>query len=98
MAQATFSVRMDEDLKRQFDALCADFGMNATTAFNVFARAVVRERKIPFEIQASEEVTRDSGMQAFLALRDEAKKNGVQDLTLDEINEEIRQARTEVSK
>ena len=62
MAQATFSIRMDENLKRQFDALCADFGMNATTAFNVFARAVVRERKIPFEIQASEEVTRASGM------------------------------------
>jgi hypothetical protein len=32
-------------------------------------------------------------MQAFLALRYEAKKNGVQDLTLDEINEEIRQVR-----
>lgn len=93
MAQATFSVRMDEALKRQFDALCADFGMNATTAFNIFARAVVRERKIPFEIQASEEITRASGMQAFLALRAEAKKNGIQDLTLDEINEEIRQAR-----
>jgi addiction module RelB/DinJ family antitoxin len=84
---------MDETLKRQFDALCADFGMNATTAFNVFARAVVRERKIPFEIQASEEVTRSSGMQAFFDLRAEAKENGVQDLTLDEINEEIRRAR-----
>jgi addiction module RelB/DinJ family antitoxin len=90
MAQATFSVRMDENLKRQFDALCADFGMNATTAFNIFARAVVRERKIPFEIQASEELTRASGMQAFLDLRNEAKQNGVQDMTLDEINEEIR--------
>jgi addiction module antitoxin, relB/dinJ family len=84
---------MDEDLKRQFDALCADFGMNATTAFNVFARAVVRERKIPFEIQASKEVTRVSGMQAFLDLRAEAKNNGVQNLTLDEINEEIQQTR-----
>lgn len=93
MAQATFSVRMDEALKRQFDALCADFGMNATTAFNIFARAVVRERRIPFEIQASQEITRASGMQAFLALRDEAKKNGVQDMSLNEINEEIRQAR-----
>lgn len=93
MAQATFSVRMDENLKRQFDALCAEFGMNATTAFNVFARAVVRERKIPFEIQASDEVSRASGMQAFLALRTEAKENGVQDLTLEEINEEIRKTR-----
>lgn len=93
MAQATFSVRMDESLKRQFDALCADFGMNATTAFNVFARAVVRERKIPFEIQASEGLTRADGMKAFLALRSQAQKNGVQDLSLDEINEEIRLAR-----
>jgi len=42
MAQATFSVRMDETLKKQFDSLCQDFGMNASTAINVFARAVVR--------------------------------------------------------
>jgi addiction module RelB/DinJ family antitoxin len=93
MAQATFSVRMDEDLKHQFDALCTELGMNATTAFNVFVRAVVRERKIPFEIQASRNVTRTVGMQAFLDLRAEAKKNGVQGMTLEKINEEIRQAR-----
>ena len=61
MAQATFSVRMDETLKKQFDALCTDFGMTASTAINVFARAVVRERKIPFEIVSPEpEITRES--------------------------------------
>ena len=95
MALATFSVRMDESLKRQFDALCSEFGMNATTAFNVFARAVVREKRIPFEIQASRNFTRQGGMQAFMALRAQAKENGVQDLTLDEINDEIRKSRYE---
>ena len=96
MAQATFSIRMDEALKKQFDALCADFGMNATTAFNIFARAVVRERRIPFEIASPKpEVTRESGLQAFLALREEAKQSGVQDMNLDDINEEIRLARQE---
>lgn len=35
MAQATFSVRMDETLKRQFDALCADFGMNKRMVFRI---------------------------------------------------------------
>ena len=95
MAQATFSVRMEEDLKRQFDALCEEFGMNTTTAFNIFARAVVRERRIPFEIFAPQKkLTRSDGMQAFADLRAEAKKNGIQDLTLDEINEEIRQTRS----
>lgn len=95
MAQATFSIRMDEGLKLQFDSLCAEFGMNATTAFNVFARAVVRERRIPFEISASpkKEITRESGLKAFHALREQARAAAVQDISLTEINEEIRQAR-----
>lgn len=93
MSQATFSVRMDEGLKREFDSLCTDFGMNATTAFNVFARAVVRERRIPFSIQASDKMSLNNGLNAFMALRAEAKKNGLQDMTLEEINEEIKKAR-----
>ncbi len=96
MSQATFSVRMDEGLKRQFDGLCQEFGMTASTAINVFARAVVRERRIPFEIAASEpEITREGALRAFQALRAEARANGVSDLTIDEINAEIRQARQE---
>ena len=94
MAQATFSVRMDESLKKQFDGLCSDFGMTASTAINVFARAVVRERKIPFEITSPQSnITREKAMQAFMSLRQQAKENNVQDMTLDEINEEIRLAR-----
>ena len=94
MAQSTFSVRMDSNLKKQFDNLCSDFGMNATTAFNIFARAVVRERKIPFEITSSQqEITRETGLNAFYALREQAKNNGLQDMTLDEINTEINATR-----
>lgn len=76
MAQETFSVCMDETLKRQFDALCSDFGMTTSTAINVFAKAVVRERKIPFEIVSSEpEFTREKALQAFLSLRAQSEKN-----------------------
>lgn len=94
MAQATFSIRMDETLKKQFDSLCSDFGMNATTAFNIFAKAVVRERKIPFEISSpAPAVTLETGRQAFYALRSEAQQNGIADMSLEEINEEIRLTR-----
>ena len=94
MAQATFSVRMDEKLKKQFDDLCSDFGMTASTAINVFARAVVRERKIPFEIVSPKpEITREKAMQAFMSLRGQSEKNFPQGMSLDEINEEIRRAR-----
>ena len=96
MAQATFSVRMDETLKKQFDLLCQDFGMTASTAINVFARAVVRERRIPFAITSSQpEMTPSDALQAFDALRAQAKANGVSGLSLEEINEEINNARRE---
>ena len=96
MAQATFSVRMDEVLKKQFDGLCQEFGMNASTAINVFARAVVRQRRIPFEISSPEsEITREGAMQAFTNLRVQAQNNGIADMSLDDINKEIGLARME---
>ena len=96
MAQATFSVRMDEVLKKQFDGLCQEFGMNASTAINVFARAVVRQRRIPFEISAPEsDITREGAMRAFIALRAQARDNGVADMSLDDINKEVSLARME---
>lgn len=99
MAQATFSVRMDETLKKQFDGLCQEFGMNATTAINVFARAVVRQRKIPFEISSPEKkITRDGAMQAFMEMRAQARENGVSNMSLDEINKEIDLARKEMAE
>lgn len=78
MAQATFSIRMDEALKKRFDELCSEFGMNATTAFNIFARAVVRERRIPFEIKAENADSASvEGLKSFYALQDEARRNGI---------------------
>ena len=94
MAQVSMTVRMDSQLKQMFDALCREIGMSANTAMNVFARQMVKTRSIPFEIKADKEQSID-GLTAFYALRAEAQKNGIQDMTLDEINEEIRQARAE---
>ena len=95
MAQVSMTVRMDAQLKQNFDALCSQFGMSANTAMNIFANAVVVYRKIPFEIKAYEEDSAENWKRAFYALREQARENGLQDMTLDEINEEIRQARAE---
>ena len=93
MAQVSMTVRMDSNVKSAFDALCNQFGMSANAAMNIFANAVVMQRRIPFEIKAPAE--ENKGLEAFWALRTEAQKNGLQDMTLDEINEEIRLAREE---
>ncbi|MCI8646102.1 MAG: type II toxin-antitoxin system RelB/DinJ family antitoxin [Firmicutes bacterium] len=50
MAQTNVNIRMDETLKQQFDRLCSELGLNMSTAFNIFARTMVRQQKIPFEV------------------------------------------------
>lgn len=44
---------MEESIKEQFETILQDLGMNMTTGFNVFARAVIRHGGLPFELTQS---------------------------------------------
>ncbi len=50
MSQTTMTIRIDDSLKRDFDKVCDDLGMPMSTAINIFAKKVVREKRIPFEV------------------------------------------------
>ena len=50
MAQTVVNVRVDEDKKRDVEEFCKSVGMNISTAVNLFFNAILRERRIPFEI------------------------------------------------
>ena len=50
MAQSNLSIRLDENLKKDFDNVCEDLGLSMTAAFTIFAKTVVRRQGIPFEI------------------------------------------------
>lgn len=52
MAQATISARVDSTDKSAFDAFCADVGISSSAAINMFIKAVLREHRIPFAIEA----------------------------------------------
>lgn len=52
MAQTNINIRMDAELKQQFETFCSEIGMSMSTAFTVFAKKAVREYRIPFEISA----------------------------------------------
>ena len=94
MSQSAYTIRLDSDLKNRFDTLCEGFGMSASTAFNIFVRTVVRKRKIPFEIRAkSIEDSEKKALLAFDKMREDVAAAGVQDLSIDEINEIIREVR-----
>lgn len=42
------SVDSDEDLEREFMETCREIGLSPSGAFAIFARAVIRKRRIPF--------------------------------------------------
>lgn len=49
MANTNINIRMDSDLKKQFDTFCSDMGMTMTTAFNIFAKKAIEERSTPLK-------------------------------------------------
>lgn len=93
MAQAAMTVRMDAQQKSQFDRLCEQFGMSANTAINIFVKAVIRSRSIPFSIKAKEDDTTTQAREAFERIRAAEERGETPELTLDEINAEIREVR-----
>ena len=44
--------RLEKDLKDELDILCGEIGMTVTTAFTIFAKKFVRERRLPFIVDA----------------------------------------------
>ena len=70
MAQTAMSVRMDNQQKAQFDKLCEQFGMSANTAINIFVKAVIRSKSIPFSIQAKNEEEDEVTAKAKAAFQD----------------------------
>lgn len=97
MAQSAVTVRIDSEMKSRFDELCEQFGMSVNTAFNIFVNAVVRSRSIPFTIKGSR-VEQPGALDLFMQQRKMAEASQEPEMTLEEINAEIRAAREERRK
>ena len=94
MGQTATTIRIDAELKAEFDKLCDEFGMSVNTAFNIYVKTVVRQRRIPFQIEAdSVDEVMERGRRAFYEMRRIAAENGTAGMSIEEINEEIRLAR-----
>ena len=50
MAQTMVNFRMDEELKKKMEETCKDLGLSMTTAFTIFAKKMIREKRIPFDV------------------------------------------------
>ena len=52
MAQTSLTIRIDEELKKDAEALFNRIGLNLSSAINIFFRQAVGAQAIPFELKA----------------------------------------------
>ena len=50
MAQTLVNFRIDEATKKQMEQICNELGITMSTAFNIFAKKMIREKRIPFDV------------------------------------------------
>ena len=50
MAQPLINFSRDETTKKQMEQICNELGITMSTAFNIFAKKVIREKRIPFDV------------------------------------------------
>ena len=97
MEAVNVTVRMDKETKREFDKFCENVGINITTAFNMFVKATLRTRELPFVVTDadSQSQARKAFGEAFKAAQEQSIINETDKITLDEIKEIITECRRE---
>lgn len=56
------SLRIDEDVKKKAEQACEDIGMSLSTAINIYLKKLGNEKRIPFEVAASDPFYSDENM------------------------------------
>ena len=98
MAQTSLTIRIDEDLKHEAEALFNKIGLNISSAINVFFRQAVGSQSIPFELKVYDDNyhTRvNNRLKNFRSLQEEAKANELTNMTIDDVNNIIKDIRQE---
>ena len=90
---AVLQVRVDDELKSQANAVFEQMGLDLSTAVRVFLKRAIAVKGFPFEMTLDENGYRLH--QLITAMQKHSEEIGNSEMTLDEINEEIRLAREE---
>lgn len=80
----TVSVRMDDNLKRDFDSICNELGLSMTTAITMLAKKMTREKRLPFDVSLDPFYS-SSNMAALNESIEEMRQGKTVTKTLDEL-------------
>ncbi len=92
MANTLIQFRAEESSRIKAVSICEKLGIDLQTYLRMCMSRLVQENGIPFSMKLDSKSESDA-LKAMKAASRIAEENGISDLTLDEINEEIRQVR-----
>ena len=92
MANSLVQFRTDENARIKAAGICEKLGIDLQTYLRICMSRLIQENGIPFSMKLTDN-TEPRGLAAMKAASRIAEQNGISDMTLDEINAEIRAAR-----
>ena len=91
MSTKAISVRVEDFVKEQAEAMLEDMGMNMTTYIALSLKALVREKKIPFRLVTSQYLTDQMILEKLTEAEREAANPDTQWLSHDDVFGKIRE-------
>ena len=96
MATSLLQVRVENDLKTEAAKIFENLGIDTSTAVKLFLKRVILENGIPFKMTLPKEpYNAERGYRALVQLGEASERNGLSDMSLEEINAEIEMSRKE---
>ncbi|MDO5556073.1 MAG: type II toxin-antitoxin system RelB/DinJ family antitoxin [Clostridia bacterium] len=86
MAQTLINLRIDEDVKKNMEQTCKELGITMSAAFNIFARKMCREKRIPFEVSLDPFFS-ESNIKAIQESVKQLEEGKIIEKTLEELEE-----------
>lgn len=92
MANTLVQFRADETERAEATQILDQLGLDMPSYLRMCVSRLVRDRGIPFSMKINE-TSENKGVSAMKRASRIAEENGISDMTLDEINAEIAEAR-----
>ena len=96
MATSLLQVRVDDTLKEEAARIFDNLGIDTSTAVRMFLKRTVMENGIPFRMTLPKEpYYAERGYRAMLEIGEQSVANGLSNMSLEEINQEIDSSKKE---
>jgi DNA-damage-inducible protein J len=96
MSTSLLQVRVEDSLKDEANQIFEGLGIDMSTAVRMFLKRSVMENGIPFKMTLPKNIyNAERGYRAMVEIEEASEKNGLSDMSLEEINEEIAASRRE---